>query len=161
METFFFNRSAVFIEMSNTQLQNKLHVNVVMLKHRYPLLFQSSRYTTSRLWKTYLFSLTEGKPKSIFTFREKVKSRNSVQHLCCSELLQRRRAAEWQHQAPSPEPHSAPQPRATRASNCVCEHLCFVSIYFWYLLARCVLWYQKSLREVIFGVWECSEKFPM
>ena len=27
-------------------------------------------------------------------------------------------------------------------------------------LARCVLRYQKTLREVIFGVWECSNIFP-
>ena len=29
----------------------------------------------------------------------------------------------------------------------------FTSIYFVYPLARCVLWYQKSLREVLWGVW--------
>ena len=32
------------------------------------------------------------------------------------------------------------------ASNCVCEHLGFISISFVHLLARCVLRCQKSLR---------------
>lgn len=43
--------------------------------------------------------------------------------------------------------------------NCVCDHLCFISIYLVHPLARRVLRYQKSLRD-IFGVWECSKHFP-
>ena len=37
------------------------------------------------------------------------------------------------------EPHSASQHQASIALNCVCEHLCSVSIYFMHPLARCVL----------------------
>ena len=59
-----------------------------------------------------------------------------------------------------PKLHSAFQHQATRALNCICEHLCFISIYFVHLLARCVLRYQKSLGEVIFGVWERWKLFP-
>ena len=59
----------------------------------------------------------------------------------------------------SPELHSASQYQATKALNCVCEHLCFISIYVVHLLARSVLKYQKSLRKVILGVWKSSKIF--
>lgn len=39
------------------------------------------------------------------------------------------------------------------------KHLCFISIYVLHVLARCVLKYQKSLRKVIFDIWECSKNF--
>ena len=35
--------------------------------------------------------------------------------------------------------NSASQYPAAIALNCVCEHLCFISVYFVYLLGRCVL----------------------
>lgn len=35
------------------------------------------------------------------------------------------------------------------ALKCVCEYLCFISIYFVHPLAQCVLRYQKSLREPV------------
>lgn len=50
----------------------------------------------------------------------------------------------------SGELRSASCHQAATALNCGCEHLCFILIYFVYLLERCVLRYQKSLREVIF-----------
>jgi len=49
------------------------------------------------------------------------------------------------------EIHSTSQYPVARALNCVCEHLCFVLIYSVHPLARCVLRYQKSLKEVILG----------
>ena len=55
---------------------------------------------------------------------------------------------------------SASQHQAAITLNCVCEHLCFISTYFVYLVTRCVLRYQKSLREIIFLVWECSKIVP-
>lgn len=36
-----------------------------------------------------------------------------------------------------PGTYSASQHHAPRALNCACEHQCFISIYFVYLLARC------------------------
>ncbi|EPY73163.1 mitochondrial folate transporter/carrier [Camelus ferus] len=48
---------------------------------------------------------------------------------------------EWQHQLLSWELHSASQHQAAIALNCVCEHLCFIWIYFVHPLARCVLSY--------------------
>lgn len=47
------------------------------------------------------------------------------------------------------ELHSICQHQAAIALNCVYEHLYFIWIYFWHLLARYVLRYQKSLRELI------------
>jgi len=49
---------------------------------------------------------------------------------------------------------SASQRQAAIALNRVCEHLGF---HFVHPLARCVLRYQKSLREVTFWVCECSK----
>lgn len=46
--------------------------------------------------------------------------------------------------------HSAHQHQAGIALRCVCEHLCFISIYSTHPLARWVLRHQKNLREVIF-----------
>lgn len=42
------------------------------------------------------------------------------------------------------------QRSAIRALNGICERLCCISIYFVFPLARCILRYEKSLREVIF-----------
>lgn len=50
--------------------------------------------------------------------------------------------------------------QAAGALNYVCEHLCFLSIYFVHLLTRCVQSYQKSLRDVFLEVWECWKLFP-
>ena len=47
------------------------------------------------------------------------------------------------------EPNSASQHQAAIALNRVCEHLSFMSICFMHLLARCVLKYQKTLRELL------------
>lgn len=76
---------------------------------------------------------------------KKAKSENSI--LCLAGSTPAARVAP---QTPSPELHSAAQPQAAVALSRVYEHLCFISIYFMHLLARCVLRYQKSLRGVIF-----------
>ena len=57
-------------------------------------------------------------------------------------------------------PHSACQHQGAIACNCTCEHLCFSSIYFVHPLAGHVLKYPKRLRNVLLGVWECSNTFP-
>ena len=62
--------------------------------------------------------------------------------------------------APSPETTLSISASSRRALHCVCEHLRGISVYFVHPLPRCVLGYQKSPREVIFGVWECSKSFP-
>lgn len=49
------------------------------------------------------------------------------------------------HPASSLGPYSA----STHHSFEICAHLCLISIYFVKLLARCVLRYQKSLRDLI------------
>ena len=61
--------------------------------------------------------------------------------------------------APSPEQPSASQRPAARALNFVCEHPGSISTHSVCPMARCVLRYQKSLRQVISGVWECSQFF--
>ncbi|CAD7693952.1 unnamed protein product [Nyctereutes procyonoides] len=43
------------------------------------------------------------------------------------------------------ELHSASQPQTARALNCVCEHLCLISIYFVHPLAKCILRIQAQV----------------
>ena len=98
----------------------------------------------------------------IFTSMKARKGKNNVQHLFCNEQLWRQhvpRVARGTHHAPS-----LGATLSVSASSChsfeLCEHLCFILIRSVHLWARCVLRYQKRLREVIFGVWECSKFFP-
>jgi len=85
---------------------------------------------------------------SVLVYSETLRSQHTPDSTCgAAQLLPR-------------ELHSASQGQATIVLNCVCEHLCFISIYFVRPLARCVLMYQKSLKEVILGVWKCSKNFP-
>lgn len=60
------------------------------------------------------------------------------------------------HQAPSQEPHSAWRHQGT-VTDCVCEHLCFISVYSEHPLARCIPMYKESLQEVIFSICESSK----
>ena len=97
---------------------------------------------------------------------KKVKSKNSLQHLFCSKQLERQRALGSGGESSITrllpwEPHRHHGLGLSRQSslNCVCEHLCFLLIYFVHPLTRCASRYQKSLREFIFGVWENSEFF--
>lgn len=91
----------------------------------------------------YLFLLTKRNLKRIFTFTEKkVKSKNSVPRLFPGELLQRQWAPGTARVAPPSELlprdlHSARQHQAATALNCVCEYLCFISIYFVKLFFGC------------------------
>lgn len=56
------------------------------------------------------------------------------------------------------EPHSACQHQAPRALSCVCALSRFILCI--RLQDVSVLRQQKSLREAILGVWECSNIFP-
>lgn len=69
-------------------------------------------------------------------------------------------SSKWQHQSPSPGLHSSSQHQAAQTLNCVYEFLYFISMYIVHPLAGCGIQYHKTLREVIFCVWECSEVFP-
>lgn len=116
-------------------------------------------------WKDlheYLFSLTKRHPERIFAFMKKAKSKHSVQFVSQRAIRERVRMQqlEWRHQAPSPG--TAPNISAARslAFGTVWVDLRFILIYFVHSLARYVLRYQKNLREVILGVWECSKNFP-
>ena len=124
------------------------HYAILLLRrHTYFLL-------TKRNWKIFTFTKK----------RQKVKE-SSIQHLFCSELLQRLLKSRVSRALLLPQGlYSASQHQATRALNCICERLCFISIYFVHLLARHVLRCQKSLIEVFFVfcfflVWECSTNF--
>lgn len=51
--------------------------------------------------------------------------------------------------------HTQPLHQPALAWSCVCERLCFTFICFVLPWATRVLMCQKSLREIIFGVWKC------
>lgn len=91
------------------------------------------------LQKTYIsthFLLNKRNPNRVCTVMRKGKKHN--QHsVCCQQPSPYRGSScpeqpEWCHQAPSPGTTlsmSASQHQALMALNCVCEHLCFISMY--------------------------------
>ena len=96
----------------------------IYVLYRYTLLFESLLYATLLLQNLhqYLFSLTEGSPKGIVSFM--IKHKNSIQHLFCSELLQRQWALQAETGTSKLLPHSASQHKAAIALNCVCISCC-------------------------------------
>lgn len=83
---------------------------------------------------------------------EKARNENSVQYLFCRQPLQRHHGWSSRKGAATFLPQNYTQRQGAIALNNVYEHLCFISVYFVYSLAGCVLRYQKGLREVIFWV---------
>ena len=79
-------------------------------------------------------------------------------------LLLRQRCpeqGEGPHPAPSPGNHTqhlSISASGCQSFNCISEHLGFISICFVSQLARCIPRYQKCLRVVLLGAWECSKK---
>ena len=93
------------------------------------------------------------------------KSKNSMQCLFCREWLQKQSSSPAATEAPLssfPEGCSASQHGTSRALNCVCDHPCRISIYFWHPSARCVLKYKKKKpnRKYFAGL-GTLENFPM
>jgi len=88
----------------------------------------------------YLYSLTEEISGGLWIIWKKAKSKNSIHHLLCSELLQRRASRSYQQCAPQVVRAAPPRPfprnctqhlsHAAIALHCVCEYLCFTSILF-------------------------------
>ena len=56
------------------------------------------------------------------------------------------------------EPRSASQHQVVIALNCVCEHLCVISIYFVHPLAKCVLRYNSFFALHYFGLQKVSKR---
>ena len=112
-------------------------------EYRCPLLFKSLLYTTSLL-PTLVPVFTNGKKseEDFSCYENKEKSRNSIRCLFCGRLLEATRTPSSES-SPAKllprEPHSASLCQAITTLHCVWEHLCFTSVYFVYLLARCVL----------------------
>lgn len=102
--------------------------------------------------------LTTQKKSKGFWFLPKKKKAESENNIDSVLVLQRAvteaahpKQREWHPQLLPQKLHSASQLQATRALDCVCEHLCLIMTSFWYPLSKCVQWYQKRPREVIFG----------
>ena len=108
--------------------------------------------------------LTEKNAKRIFTFMKKGKKwkwcSTFALHWPITEAACTQSSKNSTAQLPHEKLHWAPQHKASRDLNYVCEHLCFVWAYFVHLVVWWVLRYQKSLRKVIFSVWERSKLFP-
>lgn len=114
------------------------------LGYRYPPLVESVMYTTCFYKRPNWVCCYPPSPKNPACFhfyekRRKVKIASSV-CFAVSELFKgphTPQAARMHRQTPSPgTTWSIP---AATALNCACEHLCFISIYFVPLVARCVL----------------------
>ena len=91
----------------------------------------------------YLFSLTERNLKRTFYFNKKGKKWkwHSVfaSQQAFIEAAHTQSCRNGTTQLLLWKIYSASQHQAAIALNCVCEHLCFISVYFVYLLVRCVL----------------------
>ena len=98
--------------------------------HFRPLCF----YETYTLVPVYTSQNRIQRGFSLLQKKKKKKWRqNSTQRLFCSKSLSRQHTA-WAARGASPssippELHSASQYQTTIALNCVCEHLCFISVY--------------------------------
>lgn len=79
--------------------------------------------------------------KNFHFYKKKAESKNSVQHLLFSEPLWRQcHDTSWGLLLGS-------RYKATMDLNCVCEHLCFISVNFVCPFVRCVLRYERSLKK--------------
>ena len=103
-----------------------------------------------------LFSLTARNPKRIFALGQNTENRKSNQHLVCSEPLQTQRAPRAVRVTPpSSLPGNYTQHRDATALNSVCEHLCFILIYFVHLLVQCIL---RFFTLCHFSLWKVSQE---
>ena len=97
---------------------------------------------------TLAFVFTNKKKSKVgFAFRKKERSKIGIQHLFSSELLQRPGAQSGKSGLTELLPWkllSESQHPAAVAFSCVCEHLCFILMYFVHSITRSVLRYQKS-----------------
>lgn len=97
------------------------------------------------------------KAEDFHFYEKKMKSKKRKRKQPPVLVLQRSIIEAAHPEQPEP-PHRASSPGATlsfsasshRSSELCREHLCFLTIYFGHLLARCVLRSQKSITEVIF-----------
>lgn len=115
-----------------------------------PRFSESLHYTISLL--QVLFLLTKINPKRICFYEKKEISKNSVHHLCCTELFQgsiNPQQWEWRHQAPCLGIKFSNSASSCPALNCVCD-LCCISIILCIHSQDVSLRYQKRLR-LFFG----------
>ena len=126
--------------------------------YKYPLLFKSSMLCHFSFAKD-LFCLSEWNLKRIFAFVKRQKAEIALRICFAVSLYGDSVRSEQLVVPPSSFPGNHTQHQADRALNCVSERLCFISVYFVHPLARCVLKHHKSLRGVLFWVWEGSKLF--
>ena len=108
-------------------------------KYRYPLVFEGLLYTILFIEKIYnstWFCYLKKKKiwKGFSLLEEKVRSENNVQHLFCSELIQRQGYLGRENGtglAPSQKLHWASQHLDAIALYCVCEDLCDIYLLFY------------------------------
>lgn len=116
--------------------------------------FTSGHFAFTEDLREYLLVLTKRNLKRIFTFTKKGGSETSFRGWFSSEpfIMEAARALGSECGPPSSRPGTDSRHLGIKLPELrtVSEHLCFISIYFVYLLARCVPQYQGSLREVIF-----------
>lgn len=122
---------------------------MLMIEIQVSLLFEISQSTTLLFEKPLLVPVFANHEKSKEDFRF-YKKRQKEEKKKPSVFVFQRALVEAVHTPNTEELPPACQHQATRRVSCVCELLCFLSIYCVHLLARCVLRYQESPREVIY-----------
>lgn len=131
----------------NSQSGNRVTAEEGMNKkwYRYPPRFLKVHFTPLCFYErpTLVPVFTSlKKSEEDFRFYSKRQKVRVILYLFCSDQLQRQclpHAWEWHSQAPSLKLHSASQHAVTIVFSCVCEHLCFLSVYFVHSLARYIL----------------------
>lgn len=98
-----------------------------------PHFSKSSCYATLLLWKIYIstyFHYLEKKLEEDLRFYQRSRKENSI---CFARILTEAAGTlsseSWTHKLLSQKPHSASQRQGAIALICVCEPLCFISIY--------------------------------
>lgn len=107
---------------------------------KYPLLFESPLYAISLLQKTCVsICVRSSKEIQRFSLLQKKRQKGKI-------VVSGRLAGGFAASTGSSERGTARlllrnyiQHQSAVALSCVCEHLCFISIYFVHLLARCAL----------------------
>lgn len=124
------------------QLMNEQ--NVV---YKYLSFFKSSSYTIPLLQKDlhyHLFSLTKEIKENFHFYKKKAKSENSIQVRFADSHWRGSTFRAARVAVPSSSPGTTLNILASSpiALTCICDHRCFIFIYFVHLIARCVLRYQ-------------------
>lgn len=128
-----------------------------------PQLIKNLCNVTLLLWKTYVsgsFSRATEIWRGFLFLGKTAKNENCVQcWVCCYRGSTWPKQLMWPHHVPSSE-NILSISVSSIAFNHVFEGLCFISIYFVHLLARCIIKYQNTPRDYFLD-WRILSNFSI